>query len=187
GGTLEILAEVPLTVGEPFLGLTGAELSFTDTTSDMGNGRVQYETSRFERVFSLVAIDGSRLQGEAHITYFWLLDEFTPNKLECQTSIYSRGPVEWDTVLEGTYSFSSDGNLVVGFTATPPNGPDYTYMSTDPGCPQFDYSSTDTGLSWASGGWVLVNGLYDYHEDYELQINESGEDYYEVHLRWTAP
>jgi murein DD-endopeptidase MepM/ murein hydrolase activator NlpD len=186
-GTLEILATVPLIVGEPFLGLTGAELFFVDTTRDDGGGSFQYITERFESVFSLVAIDDSRLQGEAHITYFRLIEDVRGYTDFCPTSTDTYGPVEWDAFLEGTYGFLSDGSIAVGFTATPPNSPDYTYMSTHPGCPQFDTSSIEPGIVWSHGGWNLVDGRYDYHEEDDLQPGVSGEDYYEIHLRWTVP
>jgi hypothetical protein len=190
-GTLEVLAEVPLTVGEPFLGLTAAELAFYDvTTIDPVNGNTQYKTERTEIVSSLVAVDGSHLQGQAHITLFMFLEDVTVSyDSPCPTTTYSVGPIEWDVFLEGTYEFVPDGSIHVRFDATPPNGPDYTINWTNPGCPELDTSDLIPGYYWSGNGGTLVNGLYDYRLDSsgELRPDQSGEFYYEAHMRWTVP
>lgn len=190
-GTLEILAEVPLTVGEPFLGLTGAELTFYDVTRiDPVNGQTLYKTERTEIVYSLVAVDGSRLQGQAHLTLFMFLEDVVYYDSPCPTTTYSVGPIEWDVFLEGTYEFVPGGSIHVRFDATPPNGPDYTINWTNPGpdCSYLDTSDLIPGLYWgAGGGGTLVNGSYDYRLDFELESDETGEGYYETHMRWTVP
>ena len=173
------------TVGTSNPTLTGSELRVTETTRDDGGGGFQRITSRQEITFSLAGAEGGRLQGQAQITYSRVIEVFRTFREDCQTTTDTYGPVEWDAVLEGTYSFQSDGSLAVGFTATPPNGPDYPFTSITPGCPESNLSSTETGISWTGGGWNLVNGVYDNREDYELQIDVSGEDFYEIHLNWT--
>lgn len=182
-GTLEVLYAVPLKVGEPFMGLTGAELTFQDVARDQGS-YFQYETERLESVYSLVAIDGSRLQGQAHITYSRLVEEVIPLS-SCPKKSDSYGPVEWDAFLEGTYQVGPDG-IYVQFEATPPSGPDYTFTSTNPGCAYLDQSSTLSGITYFDGNSaLLVDGRYDYRIDTPLNEGVSGEDYFEIHMRWT--
>lgn len=187
-GTLEVLAEVPLTVGEPFLGLTGAELTFFDVTRiDPVNGNILYKTERNEIVYSLVAIDGSLLQGQAHITLFKFLEDVVQYDTPCPTVTYSVGPLEWDVFLEGTYELVPDGSINVRFDATPTNGPDYTINWTNPGCPELDSSDLIPGFNWDGDSATLVNGLYDYRLDGELDSDETGEFYFEIHMVWTVP
>jgi murein DD-endopeptidase MepM/ murein hydrolase activator NlpD len=191
-GTLEVLAAVPLTVGEPFLGLTGAELWFRDVTTyfppptDAGIGRTWHATERREIVYSLVAIDESRLQGQAHLTFFTFFEDSMPGS-SCPTTTYSVGPLEWDVFLEGTYQIDTDGVIDVHFDVTPTSGPDYTINWTNPGCSYLDTSDLIPGYYWAETSGTLVNGRYDYRFDTELQSDESGEEYYESHMRWTTP
>ncbi len=185
GGTLEVLAEAPLTVGQPFLGLTGAQLWFEDLTT-VSTGSSDYESERLEAVFSLVAIDGSRLQGQAHLTYFRLVEVTRSYDPECPVSTDTYGPVEWDAFLEGEYQVLSDGGIYVSFTATPSESPDVVFRSTRPGCPFLDASYVVVPVNWNGTSATLINGRYDDRSDTTLG-SATGERYYETHLRWVQP
>lgn len=184
-GTLEVLGEVPLTVGAAFLGLTGSQLRFTDLTWTFPEW-TDYETARTEAVFSLVAIDNSRLQGQAHITYSRFFERHRTTVMTCPVSTDTYGPVEWNASLEGQYSVLEDGSIYITFSATPFQSPDYEFHSTRPGCPELDDSDTLPGVSWSGMSATLIGGQFDEREDF-FHENATGKDYFEAHLRWTTP
>lgn len=184
-GTLEVLGEVPLAVGAPFLGLSGAELRFRDLITVFDEW-VDYETERTEAVFSLVAIDESRLQGEAHISYLRVFERNRTTVMDCPVDTDTYGPVEWDASLEGEYQILEDGSIYVSFAATPGQSPDRPYSTTWPGCPHLNESGTVGPVSWTGTSAVLINGQFDQRDDFPL-YGATGEDYHELHLRWTTP
>lgn len=182
GGQLRILAEVPLTVvgGGDFV---GSEENVSDVTWTPSSGLVDYQYTRFTSTFSLVAVDDKNAEGQAHLTFEnRTRTEYSSGDCPIHTS--DSGLVEWDVPVTGYFETQPDGTLYLAVSATITTGPPILITYASPGCTA-PFASGDAGYIWTGVGAHLTDGRFDLHQDHTLGTDESGQHFYEVHMRRT--
>jgi hypothetical protein len=151
--------------------ISGTYESMSDVIVTDKNSSVHTQ-SHMKGNFLLKSAPGNHLTGTGQLTWdksYQIGGEF------CKTS-WDTGSFVWSIKLGGNYQKQPDGSLQFSFKASPVDGPSYTvnYLCLN---------STTEHPSFPGAGGTLINGKYDFSQDYPAEGSDtSGETKLQYHF-----